>query len=54
MYSSPKAGISGLESKLSTKKELQESVNKPEDDPIRKVPTGVAIKYAPEKKISKL
>jgi nucleoside-diphosphate-sugar epimerase len=46
--------ISGLESKLITMKELQESVNIPEDDPIRNVPTGAAIKYAPVKKKSNL
>ena len=46
--------ISGLESKLITLKELQESVNIPEDDPIRKVPTGAAMKYAPVRNPSNL
>ena len=46
--------ISGLESNLITTKELQESVNITEDDPIRKLAAGVAIKYSPVKERGKL
>jgi nucleoside-diphosphate-sugar epimerase len=46
--------ISGLESGLITLKELKESVNIADDDPIRDVPTGSAMKYAPVKKMSNL
>jgi nucleoside-diphosphate-sugar epimerase len=41
--------IDSLESGLLTVKELQESVNISANDPIRNVPSGTAIKYAPVK-----
>jgi hypothetical protein len=37
-----------------TTKELQDSVNITEDDPIRKLAAGVAIKYSPVKERGKL
>lgn len=41
--------VEGLRSGLITLRELQESVNIASDDPIRSLPSGIAIKYSPIK-----